>query len=210
VKGTAYIRRIMAEVIERHPEVRYQELTNASHDEVLRAIDECTFVVDQMWCDIPMGAIGAEAASRGRATVISGYGWDLWREASEPDGLPPTFLTTPDQMKATILRCIAAQEEVDSVADSARVFVTSRWNVEAVAANYLAVLRDEVPAGWIVRPEDVRYAWGNGVSMDDTRAMVDGMVRHRGIGSLAWPGATEAYGLRPSRANNERTSRRRR
>lgn len=195
VKGTPLIREIMAEVVAEHPEVRYVELTNASHEEVMRAIDECAFVVDQMWCDIPMGAIGAEAASRGRATVISGYGWELWREACGPEELPPTFLTTPDRMKETILRCVARPDEVAGVAQAADRFVRSRWDVRTVALNYLAVLRGEAPADWIVTPDDVRYAWGNGVSMDDTREMVAGIVRRRGTSALQWPGAARAYGL---------------
>jgi hypothetical protein len=90
---------------------------------------------------------------------------------------------------------VARPDEVAGVAQAADRFVRSRWDVRTVALNYLAVLRGEAPADWIVTPDDVRYAWGNGVSMDDTREMVAGIVRRRGTSALQWPGAARAYGL---------------
>ncbi|TAM71931.1 MAG: hypothetical protein EPN48_00580 [Microbacteriaceae bacterium] len=193
VKGSAVIRACMAEVVAEFPSVTFREVTGVPHDEVLTAIRECTFVVDQLWSDIPMAAVGAEAAAEGRAAVISGYAWDTWASLLRPEDMPPTILTTPEALKTTIVDAIQQIEATRAIGEAARRFVRSRWNVSAVAANYLRVVTGNIPAEWIVAPADVRYGWGCGVSKEKVETMVVGLVSTYGQRALRWRSATQAY-----------------
>ncbi|MEO7017343.1 MAG: hypothetical protein ABI067_12510 [Leifsonia sp.] len=193
VKGTPTIRRIMSEITAENPRVEYRELSGAPHEEVLAALANCTFLVDQLWSDLPMATVGAEAASYGKATVIGGYGWDIWREAVAEGDLPPAVLADPDSMKVAILAAVADPQRMVALGQEAREFVRSRWSAETVAANYIAVLTDDFPEEWMVSPDDVHYAWGTGVPREQVRAMVSALVAEHGEQSLQWKNAVREY-----------------
>lgn len=195
VKGSETIRACMARIVERFPAVVYRELTGAPHAEVLEAIRGCSFVVDQLWSDIPMAAVGAEAAAEGRATIIAGYAWDVWARTLDEEDTPPTIMTAPELLEETIAAAVGSIEETLALGLRAREFVTARWSVRVVAANYLRVVTGEIPDEWMVHPSEVVYAWGCGVSKEKVETMVRALASRHGIGSLHWPSAKDVYGL---------------
>jgi hypothetical protein len=195
VKGSPRIRETMETICARHPEVVFRELSGRPHSEIVAAIAECTFVVDQLWSDIPMAVVGTEAATLGKATVIAGYAWDVWDELLSPDEWPPTITTHPDLLLETIERCVTDPTAVTTIGDDARRFVAERWSPAAVAARYREILRGDPAAGTLVDPADIRYAYGCGASSDDVDAMVAALADAYGAAALRWPAARAAYGL---------------
>lgn len=195
VKGSAFIRACVEEIAKVNPRVRYVELSNRPHSEILDALRTAVLVVDQLWSDIPMAVVGTEAASLGTATVISGYAWPEWRARWKCEDLPPTILATPDTLHSDIERALADLESTRELGERAREYVLSRWSPGAVARNYLRMLDGDVPGEWIVDPATLRYGWGVGVEREDVREMVSGLVDSFGVDSLEWPAAVEVYGL---------------
>jgi hypothetical protein len=195
VKGTAQIRECMEAIVAANPYVEYRELSGVPHDEVVSALRECTFVVDQLWSDIPMAAVGAEAAAEGRATVIGGYAWDIWPNLLEPHAVPPAVMTSPEDLQMTIERCIGDLDATREIGRRAREFVSEAWNRAAVARNYAEVIRGAVPSGWLVDPSRIRYGWGCGTSKENIETMVSQLVDAHGVDALCWPAAREVYGL---------------
>ncbi|MDF2573186.1 MAG: hypothetical protein K0S05_98 [Agromyces sp.] len=195
VKGTAFIRSCMEQIMAADPRVRYVEVSNRPHAEVIEALASATLVVDQLWSDIPMAVVGTEAASLGTATVISGYAWPEWRARWSSDDLPPTVLSTPDTLQSDIERALAEPESIREVGAAASTYVATRWNPETVARNYLRLMENDVPRDWVVDPRGCRYGWGVGVSRDRVESMVTALVDAYGVGSLHWPAAAEVYDL---------------
>lgn len=195
VKGTAHIRAAMADVVERHPAVRYVELSGRPHEEILAAMAGATFIVDQLWSDIPMAVVGTEAAALGRATVIGGYAWQEYERTLAPEATPPTVMTTPDDLVATVEGCIRDIAAMKELGSAARSFIESRWSPASVAGNYLRVLDGTRPTEWVLGPADVRYGYGCGVSHTDVELMVHGLTQRFGAGALRWPAAAEVYRL---------------
>lgn len=195
VKGTEFIRACMREICDADPRVRYVELSNRPHAEILDALASATLVVDQLWSDIPMAVVGTEAASLGTATVISGYAWPEWQARWATDDLPPTILATPDTLRDDIERAIADVDGTRDLGETARAFVATRWSLDAVARNYRRLIRAEIPAAWVVDPTECRYAWGVGVARERVQSMVEDLVGAYGVESLRWDAAAEVYGL---------------
>lgn len=195
VKGTVFIRSCMERIMAANPHVRYVEISNRPHAEVIEALESATLVVDQLWSDIPMAVVGTEAASLGTATVISGYAWPEWHSRWSSEDLPPTILSTPDTLQPDIEGALADPESTRAVGAAARAFVATRWSPETVARNYLRLMVDDVPREWVVDPAGCRYGWGVGVGRDRVESMVAALVDAYGVGSLHWPAAVEVYDL---------------
>lgn len=193
VKGSAVIRDCMAAITAEFPNVVYRELANVPHSDVIDAIRECTFVVDQLWSDIPMAAVGAEAAAVGRASIVSGYAWDVWSNLLKPEDTPPSIMTTPERLKDSIVDAIRKLDETNTIGIRAREFVRSNWSEAAVAENYLRVLSGDIPDDWMIAPSDVDYGWGCGVSKADVTTMVAGLVSVHGPEALRWSAAPDVY-----------------
>lgn len=195
VKGTIFIRECMEEIVAKYPHVSYVELTSRPHAEVLAAIGRSTFVIDQLWSDIPMAIVGTEAASLGKATVIAGYAWDTWRATLAQEEWPPTVVTAPEDLLETIESCVVDIDSIRELGSRAREFVAAKWSCSSVAENYLRVLRGETPPNWIVNPSEISYGYGCGVPRQIVDEMVSELVAVYGVGVLDWPRATEVYGI---------------
>lgn len=195
VKGSAFIRECMDTIVARYPHVRYVELTGRPHAEILQAIRGATFVVDQLWSDIPMAIVGTEAAALGKATVIGGYAWGYWKRFLAAEDWPPTVTTLPEDLLATLESCIADVGGMAELGAQARQFVATRWSPVAVARNYLRILAGDIPDDWLIAPSDITYGYGCGVSREHVDVMVKGLADRYGTHSLRWPLASQVYEL---------------
>lgn len=193
VKGSLLIRQCMEVLTSKYPFIDYVELTDRPHAEILEAIERATFVVDQVWSDIPMAVVGTEAASLGKATIIGGYSWRVWQEVLAAEDWPPTVLTTPECLLETIESCILDPASMVEIGARARAFVETRWSCSTVAANYMRLLRGETPRAWLVDPSGIDYGYGCGVSRSNVNDMVLGLVERYGFGSLRWSKAQKVY-----------------
>lgn len=193
VKGTDVIRAAMRDIASRHPDVEYREVIGVSNDEVLRQLATCSLVIDQVWSDIPMAAIGVEAASLGKPTLIAGYAWHVWRERLGPEAMPPAILASPDDLVCEIEHAILDRNALSALGDEARRFVDETWNRRAVAMRYTKVIDGVVPSAWWVNPSTITYAWGCGSARSVTVERVKALVSRFGLSSLQWPNARRAY-----------------
>ena len=193
VKGTAEIRRCMTSIVAAHPHVRYVELSGRPHAEILDALANCDLVVDQLWSDIPMAVVGAEAAALSKPTVIAGYAWKFYSDMLHHAAWPPTVMCAPDQLEATIAACVQDPQAMVALGQRSRDFLANNWNPASVAERYLRVLSKTVPAEWIIDPGQITYGLGCGVSEENVRLMTNGLISSYGIASLRWPAAARVY-----------------
>lgn len=66
----------------------------------------------------------------------------------------------------------------------ARDFVTRAWAPEAVAARYLAVLRDEIDPAWSFDPRTLDYVGGVGMHEERARHLVRSVIERGGRQAL--------------------------
>lgn len=196
VKGTTHIREAVEQVIKRHPQVTYVELSGVPHADVMAAMNKASIVVDWLWSDIPMAVVGTEAASMGTATVISGYAWPQWDawEKKNPGRRPPALYATPDTIQDVIERAVVDSNTTLQIGQDALQFVTSAWSRSQVAANFVDAIQMKLPPEGYLEPRDISYCWGAGVSRENVLEMVNGLIMRFGPKSLKWPLGIEIFG----------------
>lgn len=179
-KGSDTIRSVIEALRSEGHEIEYVEIAGRPNAEVLDAIRTCDLVVDQLWSDTPMAGLATEAAFFGKPTVVSGY-FARDARADLGDGLmPPTSFCPPDGLQDGIRRLIEDRDLRLDLGRRAQAFVTERWTPQAVAARFLRLIDDDVPAEWLYDPMRLRYVLGFGLPEEMVRNAVRTVLQTTG------------------------------
>ena len=186
-KGTAEIRRAIANLRARGRDIEFVELVDVPNRTVLDELARCDFVVDELYSDTRMAGLATEAASFGKPSVVGGYAYD---EVLEIDGVypprdfPPVEFCHPDRLEGAIERLITDVPYRLELGRRAREFVSSNWTPITVARRYLALIEKRVPHGWEFDPRTIRYCLGTGMSESVARAGVRRLIDSYGTDAL--------------------------
>jgi hypothetical protein len=184
VKGSLIIQKAIQELKDEGFDIDFQMLHGKKHIEVIAAIQECDFVVDQIYCDTPMAGFACEAACYGRAAVVGGYQLEKLKQFVPPGMWPPSYLCAPDCIKDAIKRLIQDREIAKQVGIDAYAFVQKKWNAALVAEKYLTIIKGVIPSEWWIQPSSIVYLEGIGQSRQITKKNVSELISKHGIDSL--------------------------
>ena len=184
-KGSDEIRSLVEGLISSGRPVDYVELTGVPNSEVLAAIGESSFVVDEMYSDTPMAGFAAEAAWQGKAAIVSGLYANEVDHDLPLELIPPTLFVRPEEIGRAIERALDPELR-DDVGRKARAYVEERWRPADVANRFIAIIDGLTPSEWWYQPERLRYFGGWG--------MTESMVRD-GIRTILAEGGTSALHL---------------
>ena len=182
-KGSAEIRRSITRCRERGLRVTLHEITGRPNIEVLEAIQNCDFVVDEVYSDTPMARFATEAAYYARPAVVGSYAAAIYH-GDQSDALPPTVMCHPDELDDAIASLVTDATLRADLGLRAQRFVTSQWTPRVVAERVMTVLDGATPASWVVDPGQVRYVRGWGISEAALRTSLRHMIDELGIESL--------------------------
>ena len=161
-KGSDRIRTAIDRVRDRGIAIDYREVVGRPNDEVLRAIEWCDFVVDELYSDTPMAKFGTEAAHFSKPAVVGSYAVDAYRHDG-PGPIPPSQLCHPDAVEDAIYELATDPVRRMQLGADARTFVTNEWAPARVAEKLMTLISGSAPSEWIVRTEDVGYVHGWGM-----------------------------------------------
>jgi hypothetical protein len=164
--------------------IDYVEIVGRPHREVLAALRDCDFVVDEVFSDTPMASLATEAAAFGKPAVVTGYYAELIGDQLPPEAIPPSLFEMPEQLTAAIERLLKDVAVRRELGERARGFAAQYWNPLVVAGRYLRVVDGDVPADWRWDPAHQRYLYGWGMSREAAARTVRALVREEGIASL--------------------------
>lgn len=172
-KGTNVIRAVMKELRTLGFEFEYEEVIGQPNKEVLAAIRRSHIVVDELYSDIGLAALGCESAAQGRVVVVGGYGWDYLKKYSPPGLSFPSIQVNLGTLSESLQRLLhMPRSELQLLADAHFAFVRDNWNAVKVAERYAAALHGLVPkSGWF-DPRDIEYPWGAGSNREEVREAV--------------------------------------
>jgi glycosyl transferase family 1 len=183
-KGTDRIRAIVANVRDGGARLDYDEVVGVPNAEVLRRIDDCAVVLDQLFSDVPNAGLATEAAARRRAVVVAGYGVDELAALLPEEERAPVVYVHPRDVEDRLAELLADPGLRDEVARRGQAFVAGRCAPEAVAGRLLRVLRDDIPPEWLFDPRELRYVHGACLDEARTRELIGAFVDHGGAAAL--------------------------
>lgn len=183
-KGTEVIRVVVNRLIDNGYNIDYIELIGRSNADVLEALKNCDFVIDQLYSDTPLAGFANEAAWFGKPAVVGGYGLRELRNYVPEGMFPPSQICHPDDLEAAVEQLIVDPVYRENLGEEARDFVKSKWSSERVAERYLRLINDDVPDSWILDPVDVSYLHGAGLSENRVKENIAELVQEYGVAVL--------------------------
>lgn len=183
-KGTVQIRKAIAAIKRRGHSVDYVEITGKANEEVLKAISECDFVVDQAYSDMPMMGFATEAASFGKPALIGGYYWEQMRDDIEESFIPPALFCHPEMIQESIQRLVTDEEFRRELGRRAYEFVRQHWTPRKVAERFVRMSKADIPQEWLYDPKRIRYVHGMGLSEARVRRIVLSVLQYGGQKAL--------------------------
>ena len=182
-KGTAHIRDIIDSLEQDGFTFEYRELQGQPNSVVLAALDWADLVIDQMWSDGLLSGFGTEAAQRGCAVVIAGFGLESLPSFSTAQ-LPPSVAAHPDDFEAAIRELVANPTRIREVGQALQAFVETKWRRDIVALRWQRILSgkglEEAPCV----PTEIRYVFGYGAPKDVIGDAVRSVVKTAGVEGL--------------------------
>lgn len=183
-KGTECIRTAINELTEEGYKIEYIEITGVSQKTVIEKINNCDFVVDQLYSDSIMPGFSTEAAFFGKASVISGYGLDELKKYIPKDMLPPTYVCHPDKIKDAIKFMIENKDYRIKLGQAARKFVQNQWNPDKVTDRFIQIINNKIPQEWYINPKDITYVYGCSLPKEKSQRLIKRLIDKYGVSSL--------------------------
>jgi hypothetical protein len=187
-KGTPTVRAIIEGLRRDGLSIDYVELIGRPHRDVLAALAECDFAIDELLSDSPLARFAVEAAWFGKPAVTAGeYAREILHDL--PASLiPPSTFIPPEEVGPIIRRLVDDPDHRVHRGSEVEAFVRGRWNPVAVADRFLTIIEGEVPSEWIYDPACLRYVGGWGLNPDEWQHSVRAVVEASGVESLGVSG----------------------
>jgi len=183
-KGTEKIRAKIRELMDSGFDIDYKELNNVPNEVVLKEIQNCDFVIDELYSDSPMATFGAEAAFFGKPAINGGYYAAHLKDYYNLKIIPPCVFCHPEKLKEEIIKLINDKEYRTRLGKDAQRYVLNNWSPRTVASKFMMVINGNIPDEWLFDPSDIKYLNGGGVSEENLKAIIKDMIEKAGIESL--------------------------
>lgn len=183
-KGTGTIITAINRLQARGLPIELQLLTGRPWREVLSAIRQCDFVIDQVYSDTPMAGFAAEAAYFGRPAIVGGYGLDRLKQHIPLEMWPPSRTCHPDEIEMAIEELVTDVAGRKELGVRAQRFIHEQWSAAKVADRYVRLIDGNIPDEWILDPATVTYVEGIGQSVASTKASIRRLVAVHGVEAL--------------------------
>jgi hypothetical protein len=183
-KGSPIIIRAIENLKNKGFNIDFVLIHGQPHSAVLREIELCDFVVDQLYSDTPMAGFATEAAWYGKPAVVGGYGFNNLKKFVPPEQWPPSKICHPSDIEQAIEDMIVDIEGRKHLGTKAQRFVMNQWSAVKVAERYLRLINNDIPKEWWLNPSDVIYLEGAGQTEGQTKENIREMVNQFGVKSL--------------------------
>lgn len=186
-KGTPAVRAIVQSLRSEGLAVDYVELIDRPHSEILGALSECDFVIDELYSDTPLARFATEAAWFGKPAVTTGE-YARVMAADVPESMiPPTSFAPPERAADMARRYVTDGEYRARSGAEVQQFVRDQWRPRAVADRFMRIVSGSIPAEWIYDPSQLTYVDGWGLTPEAWRASMQAVLERGGQKAIGLP-----------------------
>ena len=185
VKGTDIIRDSINELKDDH-DFDYEELMNVPHATVLEKIQQCHFVINEMYSDTLMSGLDTEAAWFAKPSIVGGYDLKQVEDSVNDYDVAPTYRIKPskENLKKAIIHLLEDNNYRQELGETAQEFVQENWSSRSVAQKYLDIINGDIPDHIIRSPCNDYDIYGGGIRSNIRKKNIVYMVEKYGMKSL--------------------------
>lgn len=183
-KGSAHIRKAIATLKQKGYSINFIEITGKPHNEVIKELQKCDFIIDQVYSDTPMAVFATEAAWFGKPAIVGGYYAGYIHNDYSQEQIPPSIYCHPNEIAPAIERLIVDEEFRLDLGRKAQDFVRTKWTTEQVAKRYIQIIEGTIPEEYIFDPNTIRYVQGYAMPESQSKEIIHNMIEQYGIESL--------------------------
>ena len=143
----------------------------------MKQLQECDFLIDELYSDTPMATLAEEAAFYGKPSVVAGYFAEKYVNYYEKDLIPPSLYVTPENIKQAIRKMIEDKEFREELGKKAQLFVKKNCTSQVVAEKISRVIAGDIPETWIMNPGGIDNLYGYGLSRESIKEIVSEIVK---------------------------------
>lgn len=184
LKGSSIIISSIEQLKKKGHEIDFKIFQGLPHNEILKEIQNCDLVIDQIYSDTPMSGFVAEAAWFGKPSIVAGYGLEKLKNFVPEEMWPPSKICHPDKITDVIEELILDRKELNNLANKAQLFVHDKYNSKEVAKRFLKLVNKDFPDEWWIDPIDISYIEGGGQSIEALKENIFNLIESFGIKSL--------------------------
>lgn len=156
-----------------------------SREEVLNEIEKSDLIIDQLYSDTPLAGFAAETVMMGKLPIVGGYELDKLRLSLPENTLPPSITCHPDNLKETLVSLLENRESWGEKLESIQEFmITGEWSNAMFGTKLVQIFEGSIPTSWYVRPDELNYCHGVGLSEDQVKSVVAKIISGYGVESL--------------------------
>lgn len=159
LKGTDVVRREISALKERGYPIQYIEVTGRSNAEVLKEIELCDFVVDELYSDDYGAVLATEAVVLGRPVIVAGYGREELDRFVPPEAALPALYAHPDDFATVLEKMVADPVFRAEQRRNAEKFAPHRHAI-SVAERFVRLIEGKAPDDWFFDAGAIRYLHG--------------------------------------------------
>ena len=183
-KGSVQFRAIIDELKSEGLQIDYREITGKTNLQVIEEIENTDIVLDELYSDLALGGLGSEAACLGKPVVVGGYYAQHLATETLKEDTPPSFYCHPSEIKAALRKLVLDKSFREKSGRGLQNFLSKHWKNEMIASKYLKIIKKDYPPFWMMRPEEIDYLYGWGLSEEEARNNISLLLKTHGENSL--------------------------
>jgi hypothetical protein len=163
--------------------IQYVEITGRSNAEVMKEIDLCDIVVDELYSDSFAAVFAMEAIALGKPVVVGGYGRDELTRHIPAKAAAPTLYQHPDEISDILEKLVANREFLKNAQKTVQGF-SKNCLAKSVASRFIQVFDSTAPASWFMNASDIRYVKGVAAPEDKIARRIQNLIEAFGESAL--------------------------
>lgn len=183
-KGTEAIRQAISALRVDGYNIDFIELINVPNSTVLNELQNCDFVIDELYSDMPMAMFATEAAMFSKPAIVGGYYANQFISDNGTEKMPVSLYVDPSDVKQTIKMLLDGKETRERLGFEANRFVSTHWQEKTVAQKYLRLIQNDVTKDWMSDPLNLTYCFGWGLAKENWLKQVGEYIEELGEHAL--------------------------
>lgn len=176
LKGTDRIRAAIKTLQSRGHAIDYIQISGRPNAEVMREIELCDIVVDELYSDSYGAVFATEAIAIGRPVIVCGYGQDELDRFVPKEAVIPALYQRPEKLLFALERLLEDKNLRKQQRYRAKQFTAEMVNAQSVAKRFLEVIEGRASDSWFFNSTEIRYVEGVAGPEEIIAARIRGMV----------------------------------